>query len=76
MTRPPTLKYPIDKIQCVSCNRWLKLNDNIRLRRLINQEKTIFQNGGDGSEDKLRETYRCRKCIPRKKYQRPTIKVI
>lgn len=76
MTRSPTLKYPRDKIQCVSCKQWKKLNSNIRLRRLIDQEKTIFQNGGDGLEDKLRETYRCRKCIPRKKYQRPTIKVI
>jgi len=76
MTRPRTLKYPRDRIQCVTCDFWKKLNSNIRLQRLIDQEKTIFQNGGDGSEDKLRETYRCRKCIPRKKYQRPTIRVV
>lgn len=65
-------KYPTDKIQCSSCLRFTALNDNIRLNKLIHANKTLFTNGGNGSHTKLRKTYKCRRCMP-KKGKRKTI---
>lgn len=70
-----TRKYPIDKIQCSICKSWKSLNSQPRLNTMINNPVSIMGNGGGGSENILRERYKCRNCRPRLLNQRKIIPI-
>ena len=55
----------------------MSLNSESRLQKLIDAPVNItLGNGGGGSEDYLREHYKCRKCRPRLIKRRQRIKVV
>lgn len=76
---PPriTRNYPIHYIICSVCGRELSLNSTSRLQKLIdNPVNIILGNGGGGSEDYLRDHYKCQKCRPKLRRKRQRIKVV